>query len=41
LTKRIESNLPDEATAETFSQLTLAVHDLNLQLRESFYPGNP
>jgi hypothetical protein len=26
-------------TAETFAALTLAIHDLNVILSESFYPG--
>jgi uncharacterized protein len=29
----------DDETAESYSQLTLAVHDLNLLLSEAFYPG--
>jgi Fe-S-cluster containining protein len=37
--KRFEGWPPDDARAETFSRLTLAVHDLNLLLREKFYPG--
>ncbi len=38
---RLESNLPDEETAEIFGRLTLAVHDLNVLLSEAFYsePG--
>jgi hypothetical protein len=31
----------DLEKAETFSRLTLAVHDLNLLLSEKFYPGEP
>jgi uncharacterized protein len=39
-TKRLERHdLPDE-TAETYGQLTLAVHDLNLLLSDAFYPGS-
>lgn len=37
--KRFEASPPDDARADTFSRLTLAVHDLNLILREKFYPG--
>ena len=37
--KRIESGPIDGATADSFGQLTLAVHDLNLLLSEAFYPG--
>jgi Fe-S-cluster containining protein len=37
--KRFESSLPDDAAAEMFSRLTLAVHDLNLLLQDKFYPG--
>jgi hypothetical protein len=29
----------DEETADTYAQLTLAVHDLNLLLSDAFYPG--
>ncbi|MBI2949551.1 MAG: YkgJ family cysteine cluster protein [Verrucomicrobia bacterium] len=35
--RRVESGALDEETAETFSRLTLAVHDLNLLLRDSFF----
>ena len=34
-----QQDLDDEA-ADTYSQLTLAVHDLNLVLGSAFYPGN-
>ncbi len=37
--QRLESGLPDEETADLFSRLSLAVHDLNLLLRDAFYPG--
>ena len=37
--KRFESSPPDDDTAEVFSRLTLAVHDLNRVLREKFYPS--
>ena len=40
LTRRLEAHLPDEASANVFSQLTLAVHDLNVVLRDAFYPGD-
>jgi uncharacterized protein len=36
--KRFEASTPDDAQAEMFSRLTLAVHDLNLLLRAKFYP---
>jgi uncharacterized protein len=35
--KRFEASPPDEAAAEIFSRLTLAVHDLNLLLSGKFY----
>lgn len=35
---RVEAGPLDEETADRFGQLTLAVHDLNLLLREAFYP---
>ena len=38
--KRLESRTTDDETAELFSRLTLAVHDLNLLLSEAFYPGS-
>jgi hypothetical protein len=31
----------EEATADLYAQLTLAVHDLNLLLSDAFYPGSP
>ena len=37
--KRLEANAPDAELAALFGRLTLAVHDLNLLLSESFYPG--
>jgi len=37
LRRRIESGPPDEATAETYADLTLAVQDLNHLLARSFY----
>jgi uncharacterized protein len=36
---RLESSQFDEATGDRFGELTLAVHDLNLLLREKFYPS--
>jgi Fe-S-cluster containining protein len=36
--RRLEAGSLDDETAEVFSQLTLAVHDLNLILSEAFYP---
>jgi Fe-S-cluster containining protein len=36
--RRFENSDVDESTAETFSRLTLAVHDLNLLLHDKFYP---
>jgi len=38
LRRRIESMPLDDATAETYADLTLAVQDLNLLLAQSFYP---
>ena len=37
--RRMEAAPPEDEVAEIFSQLTLAVHDLNLAMREDFYPG--
>jgi hypothetical protein len=37
--KRLTGRDLDEATADTYAELTLAVHDLNLLLSEAFYPG--
>jgi hypothetical protein len=37
--QRVESGPTEDETAERFSQLTLAVHDLNVLLSEAFYPG--
>ena len=39
MTKRVESHPADDETADTYSRLTLAVHDLNLLLAQAFYPG--
>jgi len=38
--KRLEALGLDDATAAVFSELTLAVHDLNLLLSQEFYPGD-
>jgi len=37
--KRLQERDLDEETADTYAQLTLAVHDLNLLLGGAFYPG--
>jgi uncharacterized protein len=39
--KRLKERDLDDETAETYGQLTLAVHDLNLLLGDAFYPGSP
>jgi uncharacterized protein len=36
--QRMESSGFDETTGDVFGELSLAVHDLNLLLRERFYP---
>ncbi len=38
--KRLKERDLDEETADTYGQLTLAVHDLNLLLSDAFYPGS-
>ena len=38
--KRVKEQELDEETADTYGQLTLAVHDLNLLLGDAFYPGS-
>jgi Fe-S-cluster containining protein len=38
--KRLQERDLDEETADTYGQLTLAVHDLNLLLGDAFYPGS-
>jgi hypothetical protein len=38
--KRMKEHDLDEETADTYAQLTLAVHDLNLLLSDAFYPGS-
>ena len=37
--RRVESGPIDENTADAYARLSLAVHDLNLLLRDAFYPG--
>ena len=37
--KRMEASPPDEPTADLYSRLSLAVHDLNMLLSDAFYPG--
>jgi len=37
--RRLEETGLDEQTADTYAQLTLAVHDLNLLVSQAFYPG--
>jgi hypothetical protein len=37
--RRLEGSELDTERAERFGELTLAVHDLHLRLREHFYPG--
>jgi Fe-S-cluster containining protein len=37
--KKMEHGRREQAKNKTFSQLTLAVHDLNLLLSKSFYPS--
>ena len=37
--KRLQECDLDEETADSYAQLTLAVHDLNLLLGDAFYPG--
>jgi hypothetical protein len=38
--RRVEKAGFDELTADTYAQLTLAVHDLNFLLSGAFYPGD-
>lgn len=40
LKKKLDIARADEAAASTFADLCLAVHELNLQLRGVFYPGD-
>jgi hypothetical protein len=37
--RKLESAPLDKDTAHSFGELTLAVHDLNMLLSETFYPG--
>jgi hypothetical protein len=36
--RRIESSPVDDATADAYAELTMAVHELNLLLSQRFYP---
>ncbi len=38
--RRLENAKLDDATADLYGELTLAVHDLNLLLSQAFYPGH-
>ena len=38
--RRLEASGLDEESADRFGELTLAVHDLNVLLSGSFYPGS-
>lgn len=38
--KRLHIETVDDATANSFADLSLAVHELNLLLRGAFYPGD-
>jgi hypothetical protein len=38
-TTRLKATELSEETADTYAQLTLAVHDLNLLVHDAFYPG--
>jgi uncharacterized protein len=40
MSRRLEAGGFDDESAELFSRLTLAVHDLNMLLRDAFYPGS-
>jgi Fe-S-cluster containining protein len=37
--RRLEKRCPDPKTAQTFGELTLAVHEFNMLLSQHFYPG--
>jgi hypothetical protein len=39
MAKRCQSGAPHQKAAELFGRLTLAMHELNLTLRDRFYPG--
>jgi Fe-S-cluster containining protein len=39
MTRRLEQLSLEDDTADLYGQLTLAVHDLNLLVRDAFYPG--
>lgn len=38
--RRLENGPSDDAAAQIFGELTLAVHDLNVLLSEAFYPAS-
>jgi Fe-S-cluster containining protein len=38
--RRLEGAELEDSTADAYAQLTLAVHDLNLLVAETFYPGS-
>jgi uncharacterized protein len=40
ISRRMQQIDMDEAAADTYARLTLAVHDLNLVLSSAFYPGS-
>jgi Fe-S-cluster containining protein len=40
LNRRIQSEALDEERADTFGELTIAVHELNVILSREFYPGS-
>jgi hypothetical protein len=39
MAKRCQSGAPHQKTADLFGHLTLAMQELNLTLRDRFYPG--
>ena len=39
MSRQLERITKDDAATDLFSQLTLAVHDLNLLIGQEFYPG--
>ena len=38
--RRMETQRPDDETADRYGELTMAVHELNYLLSDAFYPGN-
>jgi len=40
LTRQLSQARLDKQTAETYGHLTVAMHDLNLLLSQTFYPGD-